>query len=113
MNINLKFIATMFIVIILFLMLYNVRKNKIDIKYSVVWFILFSLLFVFLIIPGFLEFMTNLLGFEISSNMIFSLLIAVLVIINISFTSIISSHDKKIRMLIQEISILKGEKDEK
>ena len=46
--------------------------------------------------------------------MILSLLIAVLVIINIANTVINSNQDKKIRLLIQEISILKKEinKDE-
>ena len=42
--------------------------------------------------------------------------IAVLVVISISLTGIVSSQDKKIRLLIQEISLLKqhiGDVDEK
>lgn len=113
MSMNLKLISSTFIFVVLFLIFYYIKKNRINIKYSIIWIILFGLLFVFLIIPGFLEKTTKLLGFSISSNMIFSLLIYVLVIINITFTTILSSQDKKIRNLIQEISILKKEKNEK
>lgn len=113
MTINLKLVASIFIFIVIFLIFHYIRKKKINIKYSVVWIVLFGLLFIFLIIPGFLESMTKMLGFSISSNMIFSLLIGVLVIINITFTAILSSQDKKIRNLIQEISILKRKNDEK
>ena len=68
----------------------------------VIWF-----LFIFLLIPGLLEVLTHLLGFQMSSNMIFSLLLSVLVVISISLTGIVSSQDKKIRLLIQEVSMLK------
>lgn len=109
---KLIFWACLFIFIIILFILYYIKKDKINIKYSVIWFLLFGLLFIFLIIPGFLQKITKLLGFDLGSNMIFSLLIGVLVIINIYFTSIISSQDKKIRNLIQEVSLLKGDKDE-
>ena len=69
--------------------------------------LLFGFLFILLLIPGVLIWMTHLLGFEVSSNMIFSMLIGTLVIINISLTMIVSSQDKKIRLLIQEVSMLK------
>ena len=97
MTINLKMAACIFIFIVIFLILHYIKKKKINIKYSVIWLVLFGILFIFLIIPGFLESITRLLGFSISSNMIFSLLIGVLVIINITFTAILSSQDKKIR----------------
>ena len=100
-------VATIFILAIIIFILYFVKKEKIKIKYAIVWLLLFGFLFVFLIIPGLLETITNLLGFQMSSNMIFSLLLGVLVIINIALTGIVSSQDKKIRLLVQEISIIK------
>lgn len=113
MTINLKLVSIIFIFAIILLIFYYIKKKKINIKYSTIWIVLFSIMFIFLIIPGFLEKMTKLLGFSISSNMIFSLLIGVLVIINITFTAILSSQDRKIRLLIQEISILKRKNDGK
>ena len=56
---------------------------------------------------------TNLLGFEVGSNMIFAGLIAMLIFINIALTVIVSGQSSKIRLLIQEVSMLKGRVDEK
>ncbi len=110
MNLNLILISIIFSLFVILLILYFIKKNKINIKYSIIWLLLFIFLLIFLLIPGFLEFLTRTLGFQTPSNMIFSLLIAVLVIINITLTGIVSSQDKKVRLLIQEISILKKNK---
>ena len=110
MNSHLAFYSLLFILFILLYILYHVKRGKIKVRYSVIWLFIFWILFIFLIIPGFLNFITKLFGFSIASNMIFSLLIAVLVIINIYLTTVLSSQDKKINLLIQEVSLLKGDK---
>ena len=81
MTLNLILISTLFIIFIIFLVLYFLTKNKIKIKYSIIWLLLFFLLLVCLVVPGFLSNLTKILGFQTPSNMIFSLLIAVLVVI--------------------------------
>ena len=112
MTTNLLFVSGIFSAFIIIFIFYLVHKERINIKYSLVWLILFTALLICLFIPGLLSNITNLLGFQTASNMILSLLIAVLVIINITNTVINSNQDKKIRLLIQEISILKA-KDNK
>lgn len=107
MSTNLSLYAGLFCLFIIIFMLHLVRSGRINIKYSLVWFFLFLILLIFLFAPGLLDYITKLLGFKTASNMIFSLLIAVLVGINISATVINSHQDKKIRTLIQEVSILK------
>ena len=75
---------------------------------------LFALLIIAIIIPGLLDFLTNLFGFQTASNMILSTFIAVLIVINIASTIVVSRHSKKINKLIQEIAILKkGYSDKK
>ena len=114
MNINLSFVSIVFCVFVIIFLLILLKREKVSIKYSLVWFVLFLVLFISLLIPGFMNFITKILGFQMASNMLLSLFISVLVVINISLTVIVSSHDKKIRLLIQEISLLKGEnKDDK
>ena len=108
MSTSLVFVSIIFSIIIIVFLLYLIRKENINIKYSLVWLILFILLLVCLLVPGLLDFFTKIFGFQTSSNMVLSLLIAVLVIINIVNTVINSHQDKKIRLLIQEISILKN-----
>ena len=107
MSTNLVFVSGVFSIIIICFILYLIRKENVNIKYSLVWLVLFVLLLICLIVPGLLESITKLLGFQTSSNMVLSLLIAVLVFINITNTVINSHQDKKIRLLIQEVSMLK------
>ena len=107
MSTNLVVVSIIFSVIIIIFILYLVKKENVNIKYSLVWLILFILLLICLLVPGLLEWITSILGFQTASNMVLSLLIAVLVIINITSTVIISHHDRKIKLLIQEVSILK------
>ena len=111
MSTNLVFVSGIFSLIIIILILYLIRQENVNIKYSLVWLLLFVILLICLFVPGLLNYITKVLGFQTASNMVLSLLIAVLVIINISNTVINSHQDKKIRLLIQEISILKKEID--
>ena len=113
MSINLVVVSGVFSIFIILFILHLIKKEKVNIKYSLVWILLFFALLLCLFIPGLLSFITKLLGFQTASNMVLSLLIAVLVIINISNTVINSHQDKKIRLLVQEISLLKKEKKEK
>lgn len=106
MNTKLELISFFFALIVIFGLLYLIRKEKINIKYAIIWLLLFGLLAMLLIIPGFLTSITKLLGFNVSSNMIFAIIISVLVIISISLTAIVSTQDRKIRKLIQEVSLM-------
>ena len=110
MSFNLIVVSGIFSLVIIIFILYLIRKENVNIKYSLVWLILFLLLLICLFVPGLLNYITKILGFQTASNMVLSLLIAVLVIINISNTVINSHQDKKIRLLIQEVSMLKKEK---
>ena len=111
MSTSLVFVSVIFSVIIIIFLLYLIKKENVNIKYSLVWLVLFILLLICLLFPGLLEYITKQLGFKTSSNMVLSLLIAVLVIINIVNTIINSHQDKKIRLLIQEVSMLKNKCD--
>lgn len=109
MSTKLLLYAMFFIIFIIFSILYILKKGRINIKYAIVWLFAFGVMLLMILIPGFLEFITNLLGFSLSSNLIFAFFIAILVFINISLTIIISGLNNKVRLLIQEVSILKKE----
>ena len=104
--------AILFSFFIIIFIIRLIVKEKVNVKYAIIWLIMFALLIVFTLIPGFLVFLTKLLGFQTASNMVLSIIIAVLVMINISNTVINSEQDKKIRLLIKEFYILK-KKDRK
>lgn len=107
MNLNLMLFSLVFILVILFCIFYILRKGRITIKYSLVWLFASLVLFLLLAFPGLFNWLTHLFGFNIGSNMVFAGLIAMLMFINIILTVIVSGQNEKIRLLIQEVSILK------
>ena len=113
MSLNLTLFAILFSFLIIIFIIRLIAKEKVNIKYAIIWILMFALIIVFTLIPGFLLLLTKVLGFQTASNMILYKIVAVLVIINISNTVINSEQDRKLRLLIQELSILKrGKKDE-
>lgn len=113
MNFNLQITSLLFIVSVLISVFYILKKGRITIKYSLVWIFSSLVLLLLLLFPNLFNLLTSVLGFEIGSNMIFAGLIAMLIFITLALTVIISGQNDKIRLLIQEVSILKGKYDEK
>lgn len=103
-------ITVMSFLIILFLTIMNLlRKNKISIKYAILWLITLIIAFIALIIPNFLENISKGLGFELESNMVLCLFIVILLFITIALTVMITDQKKRIILLTQEIGIIKME----
>ena len=113
MSLNLKLTGIFFVLLIFFVVIHMLRKNRISIKYSLVWLFTSFILLLFIIFPGLLTWFTNLLGFDLGANLIFAGLIALLMVINIVLTIIVSGQNEKIRLLVQEVSMLKGKSNEK
>lgn len=107
MSRSLIVVSVVFSIFIMLFIVFLLRKKRINIKYSLIWIILFFILGISVLIPGLLEEITRILGFKTASNMVISLILMVLVVITICLTVIVSQQDKKIRLLIQEISIMK------
>ena len=110
MGMNLKISAIIFLLFVILFVLHLVRKEKISIKYSLVWILPCIVLLIFVLVPGFLTWTTNLLGFQTASNMVLSLLIGLLMVITIALTVIVSKQKEQIRLLVQEVSLLKEKK---
>lgn len=110
MDIKLKISIFLTGLLLILLIIYFIRKEKIPIKYSLVW--IFSGLIIILIglIPEMFLKITNFIGFKLMSNMVIAIFILLIVIINLFFAVILSTQNKKIINLTQEISLLKGKK---
>ena len=104
----LRYGTAIFVVIFAIIILNYIRKNKLNLKYALVWLALLLIMFIALLVPHLLEFLAKILGFELVSNMIFLCAIIVLLCITFSLTIIISRQANSIRLLTQEISILKS-----
>ena len=108
MPLSLKLEVIAFNLIIISIVLFIVRKGRITIKYSLVWLFSCCVFLLFAIIPKFMETIANTFGFKVLSNMIFAAIIMILLFVSVSLTIIVSGQKEKIRLLIQEVSILKS-----
>lgn len=91
-----------FIIILMFL-----KYKAIELKYALLWIFSGAAMLFMVLFPGLLLLVIAPLGITGTMNGLFILFIAFLMIISMSLTSIVSKQSSKIRILIQEVSILK------
>lgn len=106
---RLKLCSIFFLLIIGFIITLFVKKDKIIIKYAIIWYLSLLLLMIFTIFPEFMTKMALFFGIKLGSNFLFILLIMFLFIMCISLTIIVSNQRQQIKTLIQEVSIMNKE----
>jgi len=106
MKTSLFITVIVFLLILAGLIIYFLRKDKLSIKYSILWLLMIALAFIILVIPNLLEFISKILGFELVSNMVLCIFIVILLLISIALTVMITKQKKTITMLVQEIGII-------
>lgn len=108
---NLQIEMSIATIILLIIIVFSLKRNTISIKNSIVWLLLPIIFLIIAIFPNPLEAFANWLGFETLSNFIFVIIIALLLILNFSLTITTSKQQRQITKLIQEVSILKHQKE--
>lgn len=108
MEMRVRFILAIVIFLFILIIINFIKKDNISLKYSLIWLISGFVMFIATMIPNFLECLSQFLGFELVSNMVFVFAIIILLLLNFSFTIIVSRQTQKIRLLIQELSLLKS-----
>ena len=113
MSINLRIALLLFSLVLMIITFLVVKKGRMPIKYSLLWF--FSALFILLValFPFLIEAIANFIGFITISNLVIGLIIALLLFLTMSLTIISAGQQSKITLLIQEISLLKQKVDKK
>ena len=102
---------SMLIIIAAFVVFFIIilRKQKLNLKYCLVWlFALFNIA-IFCIFPGLLDILSDFLGIGIPVNTLFLVCIAFLACICISLTIVVSRLSDRLRKLAQNIAILERE----
>ena len=90
----------LYLAIILVLM----RKGRMSLKYSLIWFLSGVILLICAIFPQVIRFFTQLMGVYSEANAVF--FIGVCFLIGLSLTSIASGQSERIRTLVQTQAIL-------
>ena len=104
---NLKIVLIIIVIMYIFFILKAVKRKNMRINYLIFWSITGVALIIFLLAPNFVENISNLLGFGLPINMIFSMAIFIILYLIFDLTKQISKEQNKNINLTQEISILK------
>jgi len=108
MSLSLRLLLFLFSLIYFLIIFRLLKKDKIPVKYSMVWFLASLVILILSLFPLSLSKFANFVGFLTTSNFIVAIILVLLLIITMVLTIIISNQNKKITLLIQEVSLLKG-----
>ncbi|MCI9176148.1 MAG: DUF2304 domain-containing protein [Lachnospiraceae bacterium] len=86
-----------------------IRKNKLDLRYGLIWILVGLCVVVLDFCPGLLNFLTDMMGIELPINMLFFLGFCFSLIIIFGLTKTVSELSHKVKRLTQEIALLKEE----
>ena len=111
MNSIFKIFLIVLLIFQVILIVETVKRKKFSMKYASFWILIILLMAIVVIFPSIIFKISELFGFEKSSNMIFLLGFFFLFYIIFILTTNISIQNEKIKLLIQEISILKERVD--
>ena len=98
----------LYLAIILVLM----RKGRMSLKYSLIWFLSGVILLICAIFQQVIRFFTQLMGVYSEANAVFFIGVCFLILIGLSLTSIASGQSERIRTLVQTQAILEKRKRE-
>ena len=107
MNNNLKIEMVIAAIILLIIIIICLKKNSISIKTSILWMLLPIIFILMVIFADPLIDIAHAMGFENLSNLIFVATIGLLLILVFALTIIISTQQRQITKLVQELAILK------
>ena len=110
---NLRLVVIIFILFLFLLIVYLLRKRKLSTKYAIVWFLAIIVMLFTVLLPDVMKYIANLIGFELLSNMLLCIFIVILLFITLALTIVVSSNKRRITLLIEEVSILKKELEDK
>lgn len=112
MNVILRAALIIIMTIYLIIIAKAVKRKNMRINYLVLWIIIGIFLGIALLFPNLINYISNIIGFEVPINMIFSVAIFIVLYFIHDLMTIISKEEKKNTLLIQEISLLKKRVEE-
>ena len=113
MSKSLAIALVIFAVIWFIAIIYAVRREKISIRYSMIWFFAALMMLIVGAFPGIMDWVNSFFHFATISNLVIGVLITLLMIITFVLTLFVTKQKKQIDSLIQDVSILKSEKQGK
>ncbi len=94
------------IVIFFIAVLWLLKNRRLALKYTLLWFLTAFLMLLLVLFPGVMNFAASLVGIQSRMNALYIFLIAFLILLVFSLTSIASRQTDRIRSLAQAQAIL-------
>lgn len=94
------------VLLYILLIIYLMKKGRMSLKYSLVWFLAGLVLLICAIFPQIVGFFTDLLGIYSEVNGVFFVGVCFMLLIILSLTSIASGLSERIRTLVQTQAML-------
>ncbi len=94
------------VLLYILLIIYLMKKGRMSLKYSLVWFLAGLVLLICAIFPQLVGAVTDLLGIYSEVNGVFFVGVCFILLIILSLTSIVSGLSERIRTLVQTQSML-------
>ena len=107
-NINLALRLDMFLgaVVILVVILWLLKKGRLTVRYSIIWLMAGGALLVFAVFPYIVLVLRDWLNMEMPVNVIFTLVLAFVLLLLLSLSTIVSGFAEKLKRLAQENALL-------
>jgi hypothetical protein len=86
--------------------IYMLRKEVLDLRFSLIWVFIGFCMILFAIFPNIMFYSSRLLGIEVPSNAVFFLAILFLMMITFSLTLALSRQSVKVTKMAEKIALL-------
>lgn len=115
MSVMLRIVFIILILIYMIFLIKSIKSKKMQISFSVFWILSPIVLIIAIAFPNLISYISRVMGFETTANMIFVVTIFVSYCLIFDLTLKLSQEHKKNVAIVQELSILKSkiEKTEK
>lgn len=89
-----------------------IHRDRLELRYALLWFLLSIVLSLLALFPSLVAFLSDFLGFELTSNFLFFIAIFFLLLQALSLSSTVSKQQQAIKNLSQAVALLQHQVDE-
>lgn len=100
-----------FALAVLAIILVLLLRRKLREKYAVLWLVIGVATLLLAIFPGMLVWLSDLLGVQVASNLLFALALALLIGVTLHLSWELSTSEDEVRRVAEEVAIMRGEID--
>jgi len=107
--ITLQITLLLAVLVYFILILWYLKSKALELKYTLLWLLAGIIMFLMVVFPEMLFWITKVFGFESNMNALYVICLGFVIMLLMMLTSIVSRQANKIKILIQEIAIMKKE----